>query len=66
MSRGRHLKALVVGCGISPALLGVLLWRLALVLGDHAANIAFERAARQHWVSSKLCASAAAPLNFNV
>ncbi len=66
MSRGCHLKALAVGCGISSALLGVLLWRLASVFGDHAANIAFERATQQHWVPSKLRASAAAPLNSNV
>jgi hypothetical protein len=37
VSRGRLLKVLALGCGIAAAVLAVLLWRLTLLLGSHAA-----------------------------
>jgi hypothetical protein len=35
VSRGRLLKALALSCGIASAVLGLLLWRLASMLGGH-------------------------------
>jgi hypothetical protein len=35
--RGRLLKMLALGCGIAAVALGSILWRLAWMLGNHAA-----------------------------
>lgn len=37
VSRGRLLKVLALGCGSTAAVLAILLWRFAVLLGSHAA-----------------------------